>query len=232
MQRELLALFYSPIAYIVIAGFLLLTGILVLVTGSFAPGQPATLRSFFAFTPYVLTMIIPAITMRLISEEYRSGTIETLMTAPISDAQMVVGKYLAAVFFYAIMLVGTLVYLVILSSYGKPDIGASLASYFGLLLLGSAFIGFGMFTSSLTKNQIVAWIIGTVPLMLLVWFSAFIASRTEGLLRDAIQRINVERHLDQFNRGLVTSESVVFFIASAALFVFLSIKVVESKRWR
>ena len=232
MQRELLALFYSPIAYIVIAGFLLLTGILVLVTGSFAPGQPATLRSFFAFTPYVLTMIIPAITMRLISEEYRSGTIETLMTAPISDAQMVIGKYLAAVFFYAIMLVGTLVYLVILSAYGNPDIGASLASYLGLLLLGSAFLGFGMFTSSLTKNQIVAWIIGTVPLMLLVWFSAFIASRTEGLLRDAIQRINVERHLDQFNRGLVTSESVVFFVASAALFVFLSIKVVESKRWR
>lgn len=232
MQRELLALFYSPIAYIVIAGFLLLTGILVLVTGSFAPGQPATLRSFFAFTPYVLTMIIPAITMRLISEEYRSGTIETLMTAPISDAQMVIGKYLAAVFFYAIMLVGTLVYLVILASYGNPDIGASLASYLGLLLLGSAFLGFGMFTSSLTKNQIVAWIIGTVPLMLLVWFSAFIASRTEGLLRDAIQRINVERHLDQFNRGLVTSESVVFFVASAALFVFLSIKVVESKRWR
>ncbi len=232
MQRELLALFYSPIAYIVIAGFLLLTGILVLVTGSFAPGQPATLRSFFAFTPYVLTMIIPAITMRLISEEYRSGTIETLMTAPISDAQMVIGKYLAAVFFYAIMLIGTLVYLVILASYGNPDIGASLASYLGLLLLGSAFLGFGMFTSSLTKNQIVAWIIGTVPLMLLVWFSAFIASRTEGLLRDAIQRINVERHLDQFNRGLVTSESVVFFVASAALFVFLSIKVVESKRWR
>lgn len=232
MQRELLALFYSPIAYIVIAGFLLLTGILVLVTGSFAPGQPATLRSFFAFTPYVLTMIIPAITMRLISEEYRSGTIETLMTAPISDAQMVIGKYLAAVFFYAIMLLGTLVYLVILASYGNPDIGASLASYLGLLLLGSAFIGFGIFTSSLTKNQIVAWIIGTVPLMLLVWFSAFIASRTEGLFRDAIQRINVERHLDQFNRGLVTSESVVFFVASAALFVFLSIKVVESKRWR
>jgi ABC-2 type transport system permease protein len=232
MQRELLSLFYSPIAYIVIGGFLLLTGILVLVTGSFAPGQPATLRSFFAFTPYVLTMIIPAITMRLISEEYRSGTIEPLMTAPISDAQMVVGKYLAAVFFYAIMLIGTLIYLVILKAYGNPDIGASLASYLGLLLLGSSFIGFGMFTSSLTKNQIVAWIIGTVPLMLLVWFSAFIASRTDGLLRDAIQRINVERHLDQFNRGLVTSEGVVFFVASAALFVFLSVKVVESKRWR
>lgn len=232
MQRELLALFYSPIAYIVIAGFLLLTGIFVLATGSFAPGQPATLRNFFAFTPYILAIIIPAITMRLISEEYRSGTIETLMTAPISDAQMVIGKYLAAVFFYAIMLVGTLAYLVILASFGNPDIGASLASYLGLLLLGSAFLAFGMLTSSLTKNQIVAWIIGAVPLMLLVWFSAFIASRTDGLVRDAIQRINVERHLDQFNRGLVTSESVVFFLASAALFVFLSIKVVESKRWR
>ncbi|MBI5865491.1 MAG: ABC transporter permease [Planctomycetes bacterium] len=232
MQRELLALFYSPIAYIVIAGFLLLTGILMLVSGSFAPGQPATLRSFFAFTPYVLTMIIPAITMRLISEEYRNGTIEPLMTAPITDAQMVVGKYLAALVFYAIMLLGTFVYLLVMMFYGKPDFGASVASYIGLLLVGAAFLGFGMFTSSVTRNQIVAWILGTVPLLLLVWFAAFIATKTEGVLREAFQRINVERHLDQFNRGLVTTESVAFFVATAVLFVFLSVKVVESKRWR
>lgn len=232
MQRELFSLFYSPVAYVVIAAFLLLTGVLVLAFGNFGPGQPASLRNFFSFMPYILTIILPAITMRMVSEEYRSGTIETLMTAPISDAQMVFGKYLAAVCFYAIMLGGTAIYLVILMLYGRPDIGASIASYLGLLLLGASFLGFGMLTSALTKNQIVAWMMGTVPLMLLVWFAAFLTSKTEGVLRDAIQRMNVERHLDQFNRGLVTAESVAFFVATAGLFVFLSIKVVESKRWR
>ncbi len=232
MQRELLSLFFSPIGYIVIAGFLLLTGVIVLVTESLAPGKPATLRQFFQFTPYVLTIIIPAITMRTIAEEYRSGSIEALMTAPVSDAQMVVGKYLASTIFYAIMLAGTLAYLVVMMMYGAPDLGASLSSYFGLLLIGMAFCGFGVFTSSLTRNQIVAWMAATIPLMLFVWFAQYIVSVASGALREAFQRANVVRHLDQFNRGLITLESVVFFLATAALFIFLSVKVVESRRWR
>ena len=232
MQRELLSLFFSPIGYIVTAGFLLITGVIVLVTDSFAPGKPATLRSVFDFTPYVLTIIIPAISMRTISEEYRSGTIETLTTAPVSDGQLVLGKYLAAVIFYAIMLAGTLVYLVLMAIFGNPDIGASLSAYFGLLLLGVAFTAFGVFTSSLTRNQIVAWMLGMVPLMLFVWFSSFIVRIAEGGLRKVIQQINVLRHLDQFNRGLVTAESVVFFLATTVLFLFLAVKVVESRRWR
>jgi len=232
MQRELLALFFSPIGYIVIAGFLLLTGIIVLVTDSFGPGKPATLREVFDFTPYVLAIIAPAITMRAISEEYRNGTIETLMTAPVSDAQMVVGKFLAAVVFYALMLAATLIYLILMQLFGRPDLGASLSSYLGLLLLGGAFLGFGLFTSSLTSNQIIAWMVGAVPLMLFVWFAAYIVGQVQGVLREALQRINVMRHLDQFNRGLVTSESVVLLLGLAALFVFLAIKVVESRRWR
>ncbi|MFQ5807891.1 MAG: ABC transporter permease [Phycisphaerae bacterium] len=232
MQRELLSLFFSPIGYIVIAGFLLITGVIVLVTDSFSPGRPATLRNVFDFTPYVLTIIIPAISMRTISEEYRSGTIETLITAPVSDTQFVIGKYLAALVFYTIMLAGTLVYLVLMIIFGNPDVGASLAAYLGLLLIGVAFTAFGVFTSSLTRNQIVAWMLGMVPLMLFVWFAAFIVRIGEGGLRKVFQQINVLRHLDQFNRGLVTAESVVFFLATAALFLFLTVKVVESRRWR
>jgi ABC-2 type transport system permease protein len=204
----------------------------VLVTDSFGPGKPATLRSVFDFTPYVLTIIIPAISMRTISEEYRSGTIETLTTAPVSDAQFVIGKYLAAFIFYAIMLAGTLVYLVLMMIFGNPDVGASLSAYLGLLLLGAAFTAFGVFTSSLTRNQIVAWMLGMVPLMLFVWFAAFIVRVAQGGLREIFQQINILRHLDQFNRGLVTTESVTFFLAVAALFLFLTVKVVESRRWR
>lgn len=232
MQRELLSLFCSPIGYIVITGFLLLTGVIVLVTDSFGPGKPATLRSVFDFTPYVLTIIIPAICMRAISEEYRTGTIETLMTAPVSDTELVLGKYLATVVFYAIMLGATLVYLVMMAIFGNPDVGASLASYLGLLLLGMAFAAFGIFTSSITRNQIVAWIVGAVPLMLFVWFAAFIVRVVEGPLRDVFQRFNVMRHLDQFNRGLLTVESTVFFLGMTAFFLFASIKIVESRRWR
>jgi ABC-2 type transport system permease protein len=232
MQRELLSLFFSPIGYIVIAGFLLITGVIVLVTDSIAPGKPATLRSVFDFTPYVLTIIIPAISMRTISDEYRTGTIETLTTAPVSDLQFVIGKYLAALIFYAIMLAGTLIYLVLMMKFGNPDVGASLAAYLGLLLLGVSFTAFGVFTSSLTHNQIVAWMLGMVPLMLFVWFAAFIVRVAQGPFRQVFQQINILRHLDQFNRGLVTTESVVFFLATAALFVFLTVKVVESRRWR
>jgi ABC-2 type transport system permease protein len=98
--------------------------------------------------------------------------------------------------------------------------------------LGLAFAGYGVFSSSLTSNQIVAWMIGMIPLMVFVWFSSFVVSHVEGVLRDLFQRVNVNRHLDQFNRGLILFESVVFFLATAAVFLFATVKVVESKRWR
>lgn len=232
MQRELLSLFFSPIGYIVIAGFLLLTGIIVLVTETIGAGKPATLRGIFEFTPAVLTIIIPAICMRCISEEYRIGTIESLTTAPVSDMQFVIGKYLAALIFYLIMLAGTVVYLVIMMIFGKPDVGATLASYVGLVLIGASFTAFGIFGSSLTKNQIVAWILGTIPLMIFVWFPFFLIKILPGVWRQAFQHINILRHLDQFNRGLITTDSVALFLATTVLFLFLTVKVVESRRWR
>jgi ABC-2 type transport system permease protein len=232
MQRELLSLFCSPIAYIVIAGFWLITGVLVWVTGAFSPGRPATLRDVFFWTPFVLTIIIPAISMRTLSEEYRSGTIETLMTAPVSDAQMVVGKYLASLIFYLIMIAGTVIYLILMQIFGSPDWGASLAAYVGLVLLGMSFLAFGMLASSLSRNQIVAWILGTVPLLLLAWFAFFIVGRVEGWQRMLLQQINVMGRFGQFTRGQLDTGAAAFFLATAALFLFLTIKVVESRRWR
>lgn len=232
MQRELLSLFYSPIGYIVIAAFLVLTGGLMLFLDAFAPGKPASLRELFVFTPYVLALIIPAISMRAISEEYRSGTIEPLMTAPISDTHVVMGKFLASFAFYVIMLAATLVYLALMWLYGNPDFGATLSSYLGLMLMGSAFTAIGLFASSLTRNQIVAWMVGAIPLMLFVWFGANIVTRVTGVWRDVMQNLNVQRHLEQFTRGLVSLESVVIFLGGTALFLFLTVKVVESRRWR
>lgn len=231
-QRELLSLFCSPIAYVVLAGFLLVTGVLVWLTESFSAGNPATLRGVFYWTPFVLTIIVPAVSMRLLSEEYRSGTIETLMTAPVSDAQMVLGKFLAAMVFYVIMLASTLIYLVLMAVFGEPDLGSSLAAYVGLLLVGSSFTAFGLLASSITRNQIVAWILGAVPLMLFAWLAYFVVQKVEGWLRVVFQQVNVMGRLDQFNRGLIGTDSVVFFLGTTALFLFLTVKVVESRRWR
>ena len=122
MQRELLSLFCSPIAYIVIAGFWLVTGAMAVWNAdAFGPGKPASLRDIFMWTPFILTIVIPAMAMRTISEEYRSGTFETLMTAPVSDAAVVVGKYLATLVFYVIMIAGTLIYPLLMQIFGNPD---------------------------------------------------------------------------------------------------------------
>ncbi|MFO0839010.1 MAG: ABC transporter permease [Phycisphaerae bacterium] len=232
MQRELLSLFYSPIGYIVIAGFLLITGILMWMSESFEPGKPATLRAVFFWTPCVLTVIIPAVTMRSVAEEYRTGTIETLMTAPVTDFQLILGKYLASLFFVVVMLAATLIYVILMAAFGNPDLGMTFASYLGLLLLATAFTAIGTFTSAITRNQIVAWIVGAIPLLLFAFLAYFFAPRTDGWVRAVLQQINVVSRLDAFNRGDVTLESVVFFLGSAVLFLFLSVKVVESRRWR
>jgi len=230
MQRELLSLFCSPIAYIVIAGFLVLMGFFLLA--SFVPGGPAVLRDAFFWTPLVLTMIVPAICMRAISEEYRSGTIETLMTAPLSDLQLVLGKYLAVVTFFVVMLAPTLIYVVLMAAYGNPDYGATLAMYVGLLLIGMAFCAFSLLASSLTSNQVVAWMLGWIPLLLLACCAYYVVSKVEGWLRVVFQQINVIGRFDEFSRGLITTDGVVFFLGTTVLFLFLTVKVVESRRWR
>ncbi len=232
MQRELLSLFCSPIGYIVIAGFLLINGVLVLWTGAFAPGKLASLRDVFFWMPWILTVIVPAVSMRMISEEYNSGTIESLMTAPVSDLQMVIGKYLAALSFFTIMLASTLVYAVLMGVYGNPDWGTMLSSYLGLFLIGMGFMAFGVFASSLTSNQVVAWILGWVPLLLFACVAYFVVMKVEGWLRAVFQQVNVIGRFDDFSRGLVKLDGVAFFLAMTVLFVFLAVKVVESRRWR
>ncbi len=233
MQRELLSLFCSPIGYIVIAGFWLVTGAMAVFNAdAFGPGKPATLRDIFMWTPFVLTIIVPAMTMRTIAEEYRSGTFETLMTAPVADAEVVLGKFLASCAFYGAMIAGTLVYPILMEMFGNPDWGEILTLYIGLLLLGVLFTAFSMFASSLTRDQAVAWILGAMPLMLLVLSVYNLARVLEGWQREVIQQVNIMGRFSQFARGQLATDDIVFFLAAAALFLFLTVKVVESRRWR
>ena len=158
-QRELSSFFFSPIAYVVIALFALLTGVFF-VAFVFHTDQAAELRFLFSrVVVFVLIPIAPAVSMRLLSEELRSGTIETLMTAPISDLHVVLGKWLGALGFFAVLLSPTLAYVVVLEVWSNPDYGPILSGYIGLLLVGGLYLAIGAFASVLTRNQIIAFVL-------------------------------------------------------------------------
>jgi ABC-2 type transport system permease protein len=234
-QRELSAFFYSPIAYVVLFAFTFMVGLLfVFLTDNFTPGSEASLRDTFNWLPPLLCIAVPILTMRLLSEEYRSGTIETLMTAPISDAEVVLGKFLGTFVVYATMLACSLFYVMLLEVYGHPDYGLLLSGYFGLLLIGAMFVAIGLFFSSITHNQIIAALLGAFFLLLVTILAWIIVQFTnvKGTMRLILQMVSVMDRFQYFNRGLVDLNNLVFFTGGTAFFLFLAVKVVESRRWR
>lgn len=231
-QRELAAAFFSPIAYFVLALFLALSGFFF-ESRVFTPGGPATLRDLFeGLIPLILFFTLPVVTMRLMSEELRSGTIESLMTAPVTDVQVILGKYLGVMIFYLVMLATTLAHWAIVALYGDTDFFGTLTGYFGLLLLGSLYISVGLFFSTCTKNQVIAALATLVVLGSFAYLPILVFERVSGTLRAVVQHAHILAHYDDFARGLIDLNHVIFFVAGTALFLFLSVRVLESKRWR
>jgi len=234
-QRELAGFFFSPIAYVVLFAFTFMVGLLfVFLTENFSPGSEASLRDTFNWLPPLLCVAVPILTMRLISEEYRSGTIETLMTAPISDAEMIVGKFLGTLIFYVVMLAATFFYVILLAIFGSPDVGLLISGYLGLLLIGSLFVAIGLFFSAITRNQIIAALLGAFFLLLLTILAWIIVQFAEvkGSVRLVLQMVSVMDRFQYFNRGLIDLNNFVFFVGGTVFFLFLAVKVVESRRWR
>jgi ABC-2 type transport system permease protein len=232
MQRELNAYFYSSIAYVVLTVFLIVTGIFF-ISSNFTPGGESSLRELLGnYMPLILVFILPMLTMRLLAEEYRGGTIETLMTAPVSEVEVVLGKFLGAMFFYGIMLATSLVYAVIISVFGRLDIGLLLCTYLGLVLLGAMYVAVGLFFSACTRNQIVAVICSFVLLAIITLLASFLAQDQSGLLRLVLLHLSVLDHFRDFGRGLVDTNHLFFFATTTGLFLFLAVKVLESRRWR
>ncbi|NOT02322.1 MAG: ABC transporter permease subunit [Phycisphaerales bacterium] len=231
-RRELAAWFYSPMAYGVITLFLVLAGIMFdLLT--FEPGAEASIRGVFGpWMLLILAFMLAMLTMRLLSEEYRNGTIETLMTAPVTDAEVIGGKYLGALVFYAVMLLGTLIYPVLVSKYGGLDSGLTFACYLGLLLTGALYIAVGLFFSACTQNQIVAGLAAFVVLAVFTFLTNFIGQMQEGTLRVTLQHLSVAEHYESFMRGMIDFTHVTFFITTTAVFLFLAVKALEFRRWR
>lgn len=240
LRRELKAYFYSPLAYILLTFFLLVQGyyfwILVsyLSDPRFPAGKP--LELFFGQTIFTWLVLIFAgtfLTMRLLSEELRSGTIETLMTAPVSETQVVVGKYLAAFVFYLFLWAPTLIYVAIVRFHTPVDWGPIASSYLGIAGIGALFLAVGVFASATSKNQIVSAIVTFA--FLLVLFS--IGWILEQLVNDDTARrifgyVNLGQHMDDFAKGIVDSRRLVYYASASGLFLFLTTRALAAKKWR
>ena len=245
-HKELKAYFASPIAYIVIGFFVLLFGYFYWVLLLFfnqqsmqmglqgGPSQNVNeqmIRPLFLNASVILLFILPMITMRTYAEEKRSGTIELLLTSPLTDFQIIMGKFLGALALYASALAVTLLHLGVLFAFGAPEWIPIVTSYLGLLLMGGCFIAVGLLISSFTRNQIVAGMI-TFAVFLLLWVinwaSSFVGPKTQAVL----DFLSITSHLDDFTRGIVDTKHLIYYVSFIAFGLFLTARSVDTERWR
>ena len=230
-QRELAANFLSPVAYVVAALFLITSGYLFM-SNTLIEGGEASMRFMLESMAGLLILAIPMLTMRVLSDEFATGTIETLMTAPITDVEVVIGKFLGVLIFYLALLATTVAHVVLLFNYGADEVGVVMYGYLGMVLLGGMYVAVGLFASSLTRYQLVAALIGMALLALFTVLVDALASWQGGQWRVVLSYINVFHHFKDFSRGILDTKSVVFFLSNTVFFLFLAVKVMESRRWR
>lgn len=251
MNKEFKSYFYSPIAYVVITIFLAVTGYLfyntmaAFSTVSFqAQTNPmmakqanllniteSVIRPIFGMIGMVMLMMMPLLTMRLFSEEKKAGTLELLLTYPITDAQVLLGKFAACLSVFGVMLLLSLTYPLFVASYGHPEIGPIISGYIGLFLMGAAFIALGIFASSITENQIIAATVAFGSLIFF-WMISFSAGYVDPTFGRILIYIAMTEHLESFAKGVLDSGDLLYYINFVALFLFLTLRVLESKKWR
>jgi len=230
-RKELGAYFLSPIAYVALTVFLAVSGIFFWRELAGQEGAEASMRVVFYPIGFILMLICPMITMRLVAEELRSGTIEPLMTAPVTDFQVIFSKFLGAFGFYVCLLLPTLVYAGILKYFASPDIGPIISGYIGLLLFGALLISLGLFISCLTRDQIVAAIVSFVVILIL-WALGYFGMVAGDVLRPALQYMGMFEHLNNFIKGDMDTTDIVYYVSLTVLFLFLSVRVLETRKWR
>jgi ABC-2 type transport system permease protein len=237
--KEINAFFSSLIGYIVVGTFLVLMGLLMWIFPEYSilDGNYASLETLFAVAPMVFMFLIPAVTMRTFAEEKQSGTIELLVTRPITDWQIVGGKFLACFVLVAFALLPTVLYYVSVYQLGAPvgniDSGGTLGSYIGLLFLAGAFVAIGVFASSLTNNQIVAFVLATF-LCFFVYLAFGLLSRLPiffGKTDDIVQSFGIEYHYNSISRGALDTRDVVYFISVIAFFLAATVLSLGRRRW-
>jgi len=227
LSKELGSFFNSPIAYIIIVVFILLSG--YFFTNSLFLQNVASLRSVFELTPFLLVFFAPAITMRMIAEERKTGTIELLLTKPVKDSEIIVGKFLAAWLFFAIALLPTLVYLVTVMFLGKIDSGPVIGGYAGLLLVGGSFLALGIVGSTLTENQVVAFIVSFLIMFVFFMFDK-IVMYLPGTLASVVEYLGIDYHFSNIARGVVDTRDLVYYVSLIGFSLLVGTVLLERRK--
>lgn len=234
-RREVGQYFNTPFAYLIAAAVLLFTGLLFNQNLSESaqravPVDPAFIPSVLSFT---MVFFAPLLTMRLLAEEKREGTMELLLTSPVDESSIVAGKFLGAWFYYSVLLALTFVYQLVLLSISQPDLGHTFCAYIGIWLYGGATMAVGMLFSSLTENQIVAAFLSMIALMLM-WLGDSVGQLISNIdVARVVRTLTLQGHYStSFNAGLLRAEDVAFFAGIITVLLFLTIRIVASNRWR
>ncbi len=233
-DRELAVYFATPVATVFIVIFLILQGTLTFNLGNFFERDQADLSPFFTFIPWVFLLLIPAITMRLWAEERRQGTIELLLTLPITQWQAVLGKYLAAWLFCGIALALTFPFILTVNYLGRPDNGVIASGYVGSLLIAGAFLSVGAAMSAATRNQVIAFVLSVAICFLFTVASYSLVtdflSRNTPILAEVARRIAVLDRFQDFTRGLVSARDIIYFATFIGFWLFVNTVLVEQRK--
>ena len=229
-KREFKAYFLSPIAYIFITVYLIATTFLFF-QGFFIVDQ-ADMRGYFGILPWIFLFFIPAITMRTWAEEKKMKTLELLLTWPISDVEVVIGKFLSSFSLLVIVLLLSLTIPISIALIGHPDVGQIVGQYIGSLLMGAAYLAIGLWVSSLTENQIVAFILGVVfTFILFIIGHPFITMVLPSALVPLFTYIGLNSHFESIGRGVIDSRDIIYYLSVVGFFLFLNVCTISSRKW-
>ncbi len=248
VKKELTIIFASPIAWVIMALFFTISTYffitsfqrynMLLIQAQRSPGlanmlnvNTLILSPTWGAITILLIIMMPFITMRLIAEEKRQNTLELLLTSPVGLFQVVLGKFLACFIFFAVMMLLTTIYPLLLTVISEPDWGPILSAYLGFLLLGGTFIAFGLLFSSLTENQVIAAAL-TVSFLLITWFMSMLSTMSRDFLVWVLAYMSPQVHINSFFQGVIDTSHLVYFVSAILLGLFFAYQVLESRRWR
>jgi len=229
-RKEFRTYFESPIAYIFITAFLLLVNFLYLWT-FFVAGQ-ADMRPFFGFMPFVFLFLVPSITMRLWAEERKMGTLEVLLTLPVQEKEVVLGKFIASFLFLLVMIALTFNIPLLVGLLGDPDWGMIICGYLGCLLMGASYLAIGLFASGLSDNQIIAFILAiaicTAMLIVGEWFFLILVP---DLFVPLFNYLGLGTHFESMGRGVIDTRDLLYYLSVIGIFLYLNVNAVENRTW-
>ncbi|MDA0987712.1 MAG: ABC transporter permease subunit [Chloroflexi bacterium] len=228
--KETRTYFVSPMAYIIMAVYAGLAAY-YFVTSISGVLPEATIRGYIFPSTFIFTLLAPIITMRLLAEEQKMGTLELLMTSPVRDYEIVLGKFLAAMASLLSLLVPTVYLVILLTLFATPDMGPILSAYLGLVFFGMAALSVGLFASSLSGNQIVAAVLA-MGILLILSIVDLTSSYAGGIFTELVLQISITTHLESFVRGVIDTHDLIYYVIFTTFMLFLTVRSLESRRWR